>query len=102
MAKLDDTAISAALVSLPGWELAGGAIRKTMRFAGFMDGIQFVNRVAEIAEAADHHPDIIINYTRVTLACRTHSEGGITAKDLRLANAIERAFGASTKPESET
>jgi 4a-hydroxytetrahydrobiopterin dehydratase len=95
MAKLDDTAIAAALVSLPGWEMDGDAIRKTIRFPAFMAAIRFVNSVAEIAEAADHHPDIMINYTRVTFVCSTHSAGGVTAKDFRLATAIDRAFGAA-------
>jgi len=94
MAKLDETAIAAALVSLPGWEMDGGAIRKTLKFPEFMAAIRFVNSIAEIAEAADHHPDITVNYTRVTFVCSTHSAGGVTAKDFRLATAIDRAFGA--------
>ena len=57
-----------------------------------MDGIKFVNRVAEKAEAADHHPDILINYTRVTMTCSTHDAGGITEKDSRLAREIEKSL----------
>jgi 4a-hydroxytetrahydrobiopterin dehydratase len=92
MAKLSADEIAERLKSLPGWEPADGAIRKLYRFKEFMDGIEFVNRVAEMAEAVDHHPDIAINYTRVTFSCSTHSEGGVTDKDLNLATNIETAF----------
>ncbi|HKM99739.1 MAG TPA: 4a-hydroxytetrahydrobiopterin dehydratase [Candidatus Binataceae bacterium] len=90
MAKLTDTQIANKLTSLSGWERDKNSIRKQFRFKEFMDGIKFVNRVAEKAEAADHHPDILINYTRVTMTCSTHSEGGITEKDFRLAQEIEQ------------
>ena len=92
MAKLSAKAIAEGLESLPGWEYQGHAISKLLRFREFMDGIKFVNRVARIAEAADHHPDITINYTRIRFSCATHSEGGVTEKDLELAAKIERAF----------
>ncbi len=95
MAKLSDAQVTENLKALPGWERQGDSIRKMYRFKGFMDAIGFVNRVAEKAEAADHHPDITINYTRVTMSCSTHSEGGITEKDFRLAREIERAAGGS-------
>ena len=67
--------------SLSGWKLEGDAIRKLYTFAGFPDAIAFVDRLAPEAEAADHHPDILINYKRVTLTYSTHSEGGLTEKD---------------------
>jgi 4a-hydroxytetrahydrobiopterin dehydratase len=92
MAKLGSEAIAARLAALPGWEYRDGAICKLYRFKEFMDAIEFVNRVAEIAEAADHHPDILINYTRVSFNCTTHSEGGVTEKDFRLAENIETSF----------
>ncbi len=91
MAKLSDAQIAEKLKSLPGWERQGDSIRKLFRFNEFMEGIEFVNRVARKAEAADHHPDIAINYTRVTMACSTHSAGAITEKDFRLAQEIEQA-----------
>ncbi len=94
MAKLNDAQIDEGLKSFSGWERHENSIRKLFRFKEFMDGIRFVNRVAEKAEAADHHPDILINYTRVTMTCSTHSEGGITEKDFRLAHEIERAAKA--------
>lgn len=92
MAKLSPDAIRQQLQSLSGWELKDNAISKLFRFDEFLEGIEFVNRVARIAEAADHHPDIQINYTRVTCACSTHSDGGVTEKDLKLARQIEEEF----------
>lgn len=94
MAKLGAEQITQELKSLAGWEFKDNAISKLFRFKEFLDGIDFVNRVAQIAEAADHHPDIHINYTRVTFVCSTHSDGGVTEKDLKLAREIEAAFAA--------
>ncbi|HZO80602.1 MAG TPA: 4a-hydroxytetrahydrobiopterin dehydratase [Candidatus Binataceae bacterium] len=95
MAKLQTAEIERRLGALPGWEFKDNAIRKLYRFNEFMDGIRFLNRVAEMAEAIDHHPDVQINYTRITFSCSTHSEGGVTEKDLRLAAQIEDAFRAA-------
>jgi 4a-hydroxytetrahydrobiopterin dehydratase len=67
------------------------AIKKQYTLPSFMDGIRFVDRVAHLAEMADHHPDILINYKRVTMMLSTHSEGGITQKDFELAKEIEKA-----------
>ncbi len=92
MAKLGSEQIDEQLKALPGWEFKENTIRKLYRFKEFMDGIRFIARVAEMAEAADHHPDIFVNYTRVTFTCTTHSEHGVTAKDFRLAAEIEREF----------
>lgn len=65
----------------PGWSLEGQAIRKQFVFEGFPEAVAFVTRLVPGAEAADHHPDILINYKRVTLTYSTHSEGGLTDKD---------------------
>ncbi len=92
MAKLSDGQIAEKLKALSGWEYKDNAITKLFRFKQFMDGIEFINRIARIAEAADHHPDITINYTRIRFACSTHSEGGVTDKDFKLAAEIEQAF----------
>jgi 4a-hydroxytetrahydrobiopterin dehydratase len=92
MAKLSPDQINEQLKALPGWEFKENAIRKLYRFKEFLDGIRFIDRVAEMAEAADHHPDIFVNYTRVTFTCTTHDQHGVTAKDFRLANEIEREF----------
>ena len=78
------------LKSLAGWTLDGDAIRKTFTFTDFLQAIAFVNRLAPEAERADHHPDILINYKRVTLTYSTHSEGGLTEKDFAGAAAAER------------
>ena len=81
MSKLDAAAIQKALEGAPGWTLDGNAIRRQFTLASFPDAIAFVTRLAFDAEAADHHPDILINYKRVTLTYSTHSEGGLTRKD---------------------
>ena len=90
MPKLSQEQINQQLQSLPGWQSKDNAISKLYRFKEFMDGIDFVNRIARIAEAADHHPDILINYTRVTFTCSTHTDGGVTEKDLKLARGKSR------------
>jgi 4a-hydroxytetrahydrobiopterin dehydratase len=97
MPTLSDAQIGQELKSLPGWEYQEGSLRKLFRFSEFMDGIRFIQVVAEMAEAADHHPDIHINYTRVTFVCSTHSEGGVTEKDIRLARQIEQAFASQVR-----
>ena len=94
MAKLETAEIEKRLGAIPGWKYEGGAIIKLYRFKEFMAGIHFLVRVAEMAEAADHHPDVAINYTRITFLCTTHSEGGVTEKDFALAGQIEAAFAA--------
>ena len=96
MAKLSQDEINDRIKTLAGWQLKDNAISKLYRFKEFMDGIRFIGRVAEMAEAADHHPDIHVNYTRVTFICSTHSDGGVTDKDVRLAREIEQAFASQT------
>jgi 4a-hydroxytetrahydrobiopterin dehydratase len=92
MAKLSPDQIAEKLKSLPGWEYKDNAIVKTFKFKEFLHGIEFVTKVAEIAEANDHHPDITINYTRITFSCTTHDAGGVTDKDFKLAENIEIAY----------
>ena len=93
-AKLEKSEIERRLRALPGWEFKDNAISKLYRFKTFMDGIRFLNQVAEMAEAADHHPDVQINYTRITFSCSTHDQGGVTEKDFKLASQIEEAYKA--------
>ena len=69
------------LEQLPGWELDGVSIRRKFTFSGFPDAVAFVVRLGFDAEAADHHPDILVNYKRVTLTYSTHSAKGLTEKD---------------------
>lgn len=93
MAVLSDDQVDAALPELEGWERADGALRRSVKFPTFLDGIEAVRRVAEHAEAADHHPDIDIRWRTVTFTLVTHSEGGITDKDLAMAREIDGLLG---------
>jgi 4a-hydroxytetrahydrobiopterin dehydratase len=82
---------------LPGWTLEGPAIRRQFTFAGFPDAVAFIVRLGFHAEGADHHPDLLVNYKRVTVTYSTHSEGGVTQKDFegaRRANDVAKALGA--------
>jgi 4a-hydroxytetrahydrobiopterin dehydratase len=90
MARLSAAEIDRNLQALSGWTRAGDAIRKQYEFAGFPEAVQFVDRLVPLAEAADHHPDVLINYRRVTLTYSTHSEGGLTAKDFAGAAAADQ------------
>ena len=81
MAILSEQEVDKQLKNLTDWTLEGRAIRKQYTFNDFPAAVAFVNRLVPEAEAADHHPDIIINYRRVTLIYSTHSEGGLTQKD---------------------
>ncbi len=81
MSVLTTDEIDRRLTALPGWSRAGDAIARTFTFTGFPEAVAFVSRLVPGAEAADHHPDITINYRRVTLVFTTHSENGLTEKD---------------------
>lgn len=89
--KLDDAAVAAALTDLPGWTRDGDALVLTITAPSFAAGIELVNRVADAAERADHHPDIEIHWTTVRFTCSTHSAGGLTGNDVALAAAISDA-----------
>lgn len=86
---LSDIAIQRELGTLSGWTRKGDALTKTYQFKNFVDAIAFVNRAADAAESAGHHPDIDIRYSKVMLVLSTHDAGGITQKDLDLAKALE-------------
>ena len=88
MAVLSDDEIRQQLQGLEGWRLEGESIVSDLRFSGFPDAVAFVVRVSFAAEAANHHPDLDIRYNEVRIALSTHSEGGVTAKDLDLARTI--------------
>ena len=81
--------IQTNLSKLPDWSTNGDAITRTFRFKLYMDGIAFVNRVANAAEAADHHPDMVLGYRRVVVTLTTHDANGITHKDFALAAEID-------------
>ena len=87
--KLSDLEIQRALGGLPGWSRRGDVLTKTYTFEKFADGIAFVDRAAKMADEMDHHPDIDIRYTKVTMTLSTHDAGGITQSDLALAEKIE-------------
>ena len=92
---LDDAAISAALDDLPGWERDGDALVCTAKLPSFPAAIAVVDRVAEIAEERNHHPDIDIRWRTLVFHCSTHSAGGITALDVELAGAISEQIAAA-------
>jgi 4a-hydroxytetrahydrobiopterin dehydratase len=89
MSVLTDDQVDAAIADLDGWTRSDGAIRRSIKFDSFLDGIDAVRRVAEHAEVKDHHPDIDIRWRTVTFALVTHSAGGITDKDVAMARDID-------------
>lgn len=91
MQKLETPQIEERLKLIPEWSETNGAIQRTYLFKDFAGAIRFVNRVAELAEGADHHPDILIRYNKVTLTLSTHDAGGITGKDFDLATKADKA-----------
>jgi 4a-hydroxytetrahydrobiopterin dehydratase len=90
MALLSKAEIDTQVRTLDGWTLDGKAIRKQFTFKGFPEAVAFVDRLVPGAEGADHHPDITINYKRVTLSYSTHDKGGLTAKDIAGAKMADR------------
>ena len=92
MPVLSDDEVDAAARTLDGWERSDGALRRSVTFGSFLDGIDGVRRIAELAERADHHPDIDIRWRTVNLALSTHSAGGITEQDVALAREIDALF----------
>jgi len=89
MTLMPEAEVDERLRTLAGWQREGRHIRKVYSFGSYADGIAFVNRVAELAERMDHHPDMLVEYRRVTLTLTSHDVGGLTARDLRLAEAID-------------
>lgn len=86
---LSDIAIQRELGSLTGWARRADVLTRQYSFRNFSESMAFVNRVADFAEAANHHPDIDIRYSKVTLSLSSHDSGGITQKDIDLARAID-------------
>lgn len=85
--------IERALGELGGWKREGKAIVKLFDLRSFKAALAFVNTVGELAERADHHPDILVEYSKVTLRLTSHDAGGVTQRDLRLARQVDAAFG---------
>jgi 4a-hydroxytetrahydrobiopterin dehydratase len=86
---IEDDDLTAALKKCPEWDYEKKAITRTVEFEEFMDAIDFVNDLAEIAEEAQHHPDITIKHTKVTLRLTTHDAGGVTDLDVELAQRVD-------------
>jgi 4a-hydroxytetrahydrobiopterin dehydratase len=92
--KLNDEELDRAMASLFGWSIVDDTLTKTFGFADFVEAMRFVNRLAEQAEAAQHHPDIDIRYSKVTIGLSTHDSGGITALDTRMASVADELASA--------
>jgi 4a-hydroxytetrahydrobiopterin dehydratase len=91
--KLSPAEIEARVAELPGWSVEGDALVRRLTLPSFADAVAFVTRLAFDAEAADHHPDLHVSYTRVTVTWSTHSAGGITEKDVRGARQTDALAG---------
>jgi 4a-hydroxytetrahydrobiopterin dehydratase len=88
MEKLNEAEVERELAETPGWERAGDAIVRVAKFKDFKEAMAFVNRVAEVAEEANHHPDITIQWNTVTLTQSTHVADGLTEHDFKLARRL--------------
>jgi 4a-hydroxytetrahydrobiopterin dehydratase len=89
MQKLSEHEIQTHLNTLSGWRRDGDAIKKEWKFQDFKEAMQFINKIADLAEAQNHHPELFNVYNRVTLRFTTHDAGGLTEKDIEIARAIE-------------
>lgn len=89
MTLLNDQEIRGRLDELSGWTREGDMIRKTYTLDSFPEAIAFVNRIADVAQNANHHPDIDIRFDRVACSLSTHSEGGLTAVDFDVARSLD-------------
>jgi 4a-hydroxytetrahydrobiopterin dehydratase len=88
-ARLSEREISERLGGRAGWEFEDGKLTKTFRFDDFMGAVEFVNRVARVAESEGHHPDLGVSWGRVVVDLTTHSAGGVSDKDFKLASLID-------------
>ena len=89
MARLSDEEIEQRLARMDGWERDGDAMRKTFEGEDFMSSVGLVNKLAPVAEEMNHHPDLEISWSKVTVSLSTHSEGGLTENDFELASRID-------------
>jgi 4a-hydroxytetrahydrobiopterin dehydratase len=89
MARLDETEIDDRLSGLEGWERSGEAISKGFENSDFKGSVDFVNRLTPVAEEMNHHPDLEISWSTVTVSVTSHSEGGLTENDFELAKKID-------------
>lgn len=96
MSRLSEEQIEVHLGKLKQWEQQDNTIKKVFTFPGFLKAVAFVNTAAEIAERNDHHPDLLIQYDKVTVTLTTHDEQGITGKDLLVAEELDQSVEKST------
>jgi len=99
MTKLAQADIDQKLTVLPEWSVIGDALQRTVGFPNFVDAMAFVNKVADLAERQQHHPDILVRYNKVTLTLSTHDAGGLTDKDFALAADIDELTASTPKPK---
>src|SRR5882757_7340013 len=92
MSTLTQLEITAYLTTAHGWKLDSGKLVREWRFSNFTEAMGFVNKVAELAESAGHHPDIDIRYNKVQLGLVSHDVGGITKRDTKMATHLNKAF----------
>ena len=88
--KLSETELNESLATLDGWKFADDQIRTRCEFDNFASALEFVNKVGELAETADHHPDITFGWGYAEIALTTHDRGGVTDADVALAEKIDR------------
>jgi 4a-hydroxytetrahydrobiopterin dehydratase len=89
MALLSDAEVEERLAGLPGWERRGEAIAKEFERGDFVGSVEFVGSLVEPAEEMNHHPDLEVSWSKVTVTLSTHSEGGLTANDFELAQRVD-------------
>jgi 4a-hydroxytetrahydrobiopterin dehydratase len=87
--KLSEDELDAALKALEGWEADDDKIEKKVKFGNFAEALAFVNKVGELAEAADHHPDVTFGWGYAEIVLSTHDRGGVTDVDVNLARQID-------------
>jgi len=100
-----DAQIRERLAALPGWRHEGGMIRRSFKTDGWPTTLMLVNAIGFYAEAADHHPDLVVQWGSVQVSLATHSAGGVTEKDFALAEVVERTAlwqaGSPFRPTSK-
>jgi 4a-hydroxytetrahydrobiopterin dehydratase len=96
--KLDDAVIEARLEELAEWTRTGDALQRTFGFGDFREAMAFVQRVAELAEDQQHHPDILVRYNKVTLTLTTHDAGGISTRDIDFASRVDTFLAEAGQP----
>ena len=87
--RMSDDEVKDQLARLGGWEREGDALEREFEFANFVGSVDFINRITPVAEEMNHHPDLSISWNKVTVSLSTHSEGGITENDFKLAAKID-------------